>query len=94
VDYSTEDLEDGFVRKFIFDLRPNVELPDSKNITFMGFSDEVAAEDVNSELDRIKKQHSSRNLVERDVKIGDYVRVNCDGVLADPVAIADAVRSH
>jgi FKBP-type peptidyl-prolyl cis-trans isomerase (trigger factor) len=32
--------------------------------------------------------------VERDAKVGDYVRVNYDDVLADRVAIADAIRSH
>jgi trigger factor len=94
VDYSTEDLEDGFVCKLAFDLRPNVGLPDYENIALTAFSDEVTAGEVNSELDHIKKQHSSYNLVERDVKAGDYVKVSYDGVLEDGVAIVDAVPNH
>jgi trigger factor len=94
VDYSSEDSEDGFLCKLIFDLRPNVKLPDYKNVTLTAFSEKVTKKEVGAEFDHIRKQHSNYNIVDREIKSGDYVKVNYEGFLEGGLAIVDAVPGH
>ncbi|MDR2435785.1 MAG: trigger factor [Puniceicoccales bacterium] len=94
VDYSTENAEDGFVCKLTFDLRPNIELPDYKSVTLSSFSEEISADEVDAELEHIKKYNSKYNAVERESKAGDYVKVNYEGILEDGTAIADIAPNH
>jgi trigger factor len=94
VDFSTKNSETGLVCELVFDLCPNVELPDYKNISLSPFSDEVSEEEIESELMHIKKQHSNYNLVEREVKVGDYVKVSYYGIFDDGTAVADVVPGH
>jgi trigger factor len=94
VDYSTENVEDEFTCKLTFDLRPNIELPDYKSVTLSSFSEEVSAEEVETEFEHIKRYNSKYNAVDREAKAGDYVRVNYEGILEDGMAVADAVPNH
>jgi trigger factor len=89
VDYSTEDVGDGFACKLTFDVRPNVELPDYRSIALSPFSEEVSAEEVDAEFERIKRYHAEYKLVEREAAAGDYVKLNYEGILEDGVAIVD-----
>jgi trigger factor len=94
VDYSTEDLADGFLCKLAFDLRPNVELPDYKSIALTAFSEEVSGAEVEGELEQMKKQYSSYNSVDREARAGDYVKVNYEGTLEDGLPISAAAPQH
>ncbi|MDR2720951.1 MAG: trigger factor [Puniceicoccales bacterium] len=94
VDCSTENEEDGFVCKMTLDIRPSVELPDYKSIALLPFSEEVSAEEVETELEHIRKHNSKYNTVKREAKAGDYVKVSYEGILEGGEAIADVAPNH
>jgi trigger factor len=94
VDFSTKVTEVGLICELIFDLCPDIELPDYRHVQLTPFSDGVSEEEIEAEFTHIKRQHSHYNLVDREVKIGDYVKVNYDGVLDGGTPIADVVQDH
>lgn len=94
VDFSTENVEDRFVCKLIFDIRPEIELPDYKNISLTPFSVDVSNEEIESEFERIKRQYAKYEIVDRAVQAGDYVKVNYNGVLEDGSEIVTVVPDH
>ncbi len=94
VDFSTSDENDGLVCKLIYDVRPDIKLPDYKNIKLTSFSSDVTEEEIEAEFNRIKKQHSEYVIVERAVESGDYVKVNYNGILEDGSEIASVVPDH
>jgi trigger factor len=89
VDFSIEDSEEGVICKLIFDLRPSIELPDYKSIPLEVFSEEVSDVEIEAELEHIRKRQANYNLVDREVRASDYVKVNYSGVLEDGSAIDD-----
>jgi trigger factor len=94
VDYSTEDMGVGFTCKLTFDIRPNVELPNYKSIALSPFPEEISAEEIDAEFERVKGYYAEYKPVEREAMAGDYVKLNYEGILEDGVAIADIAPNN
>ncbi|MDE6431943.1 MAG: trigger factor [Opitutales bacterium] len=93
-DFSVDKEEDGIAVKLIYDLQPDIKLPDYKSIKLDPFSSDVSEKEIEDEFVRIKKQHSRYIPVDREVKPGDYVKVNYEGILRGGSKIADVVSDH
>lgn len=94
VDFSIDEKDGGVICKLIYDIRPDITLPDYKAIKLDSFSCDATDDEVNGELERIKRQHAQYVPVDREVRAGDYVRVNYEGKLEDGSKIADVVPDH
>ncbi len=94
VDFEIESKNEGIVCKLIYDVNPDIKLPDYKNITLSPFSDDVTGEEIESEFLKLKKRHSTYNIVDREIVAGDYVKVSYNGCLEDGSEISTIVPNH
>lgn len=73
--------------KFATALYPEVKMGEYKEIHAVRPSEEVTEEDINTELDAVRKRNARIQTVDRVAKIGDTVCIDYDGYL-DGVAFA------
>ncbi len=94
VDFEIENKNERIFCKLIYDIKPDIKLPDYKSVTLTPFSDDVTDEEIESEFLKVKKRHSTYNLVDREIVAGDYVKVSYNGCLEDGSEISTIVPDH
>ena len=72
------------------DIEPEFELPEYKNYELTVEPTEVKDEDINKELDAIREQRASFDIVERPSANGDFVKCSYEGTIEDK-AVAELV---
>jgi trigger factor len=84
--------EDGFKATFTIDLRPQIILEDYKHFPLTPLpSLEVSEEEIEKNIQQLRRQHAEYRKVDRPVQKGDFVRLNYSGVLADGREISKLV---
>lgn len=87
-DVKTEDCDSGIICTLKVDIEPQFELPDYKALS-VTINEETASEkEVEDVILDLKKNYSKYNVVERNVKNGDFVKVSYCGKLENGDEIA------
>jgi trigger factor len=75
------------------DVNPQFELPEYKGIETKVPSTEVADQEIEDTIERIRRQRADFEVVEREAAEGDYVKVSYTGTL-DGEPVADKVKEN
>jgi trigger factor len=76
--------KDGFEVILTIDLRPEIVLEDYKHIPLTPLpAIEVSEEEIEKNIQHLRRQHAEYHKVDRPAQKGDFVRLNYRGILAD-----------
>lgn len=72
---------------FVLDVHPEFSLPEYMDLPVQALSEAVSEEEVDKAVDNLRQQRADFSVVERESKVGDYVKLSYEGkVHGQPIA--------
>lgn len=72
---------------FVLDVHPEFSLPEYMDLPVQALSEAVSEEEVDKAVDNLRQQRADFSVVERESKVGDYVKLSYEGkVDGQPIA--------
>jgi trigger factor len=84
--------EDGFQITFTIDLWPEVTLEDYRHFSLTSLPVSVSDEEVERNIEQLRRHHAEYRKVDRPAQKGDFVRLNYKGILSDGREISTIVK--
>ena len=88
-DIKHENKDDSIICTLKIDIIPQFELPDYKSIKLDNIDTTVTESEVDNEEKRIFRQYAKYNIVDREAKPGDFVKLSYTGKFEDGTFVAD-----
>ena len=96
IDFKHETLKPGESFDYIakFEVYPEVQLKDLKDVEIESATGEVTDDDVNAMLIQLRTQHAEWVAVDRAAKLGDRVKIDFDGVIDGKPLDQGSAKGH